>query len=86
MGVRTIPEQFEHECDGCKKTETTEHKDRPKFWGGLIVERHAYDYQGFAVADGTVKRLLCADCLTLAVVKLDEAFTARRALKEKEQQ
>jgi len=68
MATRKIPEAFEHICDGCKKTETSASSSRPKFWSTLTISRDAYDYQGCAVADASVSRLLCENC-TSAVTK-----------------
>jgi len=62
MSVRHIPESFEHTCDGCGWSEVTRNESRPKYWTTLIIQREAYDYQGNAVADGTIRRTLCKEC------------------------
>lgn len=68
MAIREIPRAFIYACDVCGAEHRQENAgghytdSRPPYWVGLIFAQHAYDYQGSAVADGTVKRLLCADC------------------------
>lgn len=81
MAVREIPASYEYVCDGCKKAVTSPKKiGRPTYWATLVVEQDAYDYQGCAVADGTVRRLLCRDCTETASMAINEAIAARAAI------
>lgn len=83
MAVREIPRSFEHTCDACKAVEVSTSKDRPRYWSGLVIEQDAYDYQGCAVADGTVRRLLCGDCTKIVTDAVNKATSARAALEAK---
>lgn len=80
MAIREVPSSYEYICDGCKTTETQAHKSQPKYWCELIFAQPAYDFQGCAVADGTIKRLLCADCTKAAADAVNAAIEARRSL------
>lgn len=60
MPVREIPATKEWCCDLCRKTVID--TSRPKYWANLHLQQDAYDYQGAAVADASVKRLLCDSC------------------------
>lgn len=62
MGTKAIPQFFLHTCDGCGAEVKNAEVQRPKYWADLIIHQDAYDYQGCAVADGSVRRLLCGDC------------------------
>lgn len=62
MAVREIPAAFEMRCDCCGKIETSASKGRPAHWSDFHILRDAYDFQGAAVADGSVKLLLCLEC------------------------
>lgn len=82
MAVREIPASYEYVCDGCKKATTTPTKiGRPRYWATLAIEQNAYDHHGCAVADGTVRRLLCRDCTETASMAINEAIAARAALR-----
>ena len=72
MGVKEIPREFLHTCDGCGVEHRKGSDSRPAHWGTLKLEQYAYDYQGAAVADGTVSMLLCSKCS-------DTAWEAARA-------
>lgn len=71
MAIRTIPQSYEYSCDVCGKTHLQENASghytdsRPPHWSRLTLARHAYDFQGSTVADGTVSKLLCEYCTTL---------------------
>lgn len=80
MGVRKIPAAFEQKCDGCGKVEQTASDSRPAHWCDLIIAQDAYDFQGAAVADGTVRRLLCQECKTTVADAINTAIRARTAL------
>lgn len=75
MGIRAIPASYTYTCDGCG-TELVEKEKvrRPKYWATLIVALDAYDFQGMAVADGTVERLLCAACVTAVTAAINTAL------------
>ncbi len=62
MGTKKVPESYLHTCDGCGATQQHDRVSRPKYWSDLTLSRDAYDYQGCAVADGSVSRLLCDKC------------------------
>lgn len=68
MAIREIPKAFDYICDVCAKTHRQENAgghytdSRPPQWANLIIRQDAYDYQGQAVADGSVTRLLCNGC------------------------
>lgn len=62
MAVREIAASFEFVCDGCKAVETKATNSRPAYWSDFHILRDAYDFQGNACADGSVKLLLCMDC------------------------
>jgi hypothetical protein len=70
MSVREIPPAFEYTCDLCGAIHLQENASghytdsRPPHWGRLTVAQDAHDWQGQAVADGTIKRLLCNKCLS----------------------
>lgn len=79
MGVREIPKQYEHTCDGCRVVKVTNFSSRPTYWTGLNIIADAYDYQGAAVADASVKRLLCYDCTVSVHKAVNNAIEERRA-------
>jgi len=62
MAIKEISKSYIFICDGCRKEHRQEHLRRPSHWMKFILERNALDYQGHAVADGTIKRLLCDVC------------------------
>lgn len=67
MAIKEIPQSFQCVCDGCGKEENLKTRSRPRYWIELKVLADAYDYQGCAVADASVHRILCEKC--------GEAFT-----------
>lgn len=79
MAVTEIQATWRFTCDGCKATEESKTKSRPRYWSDLHILRDAYDYQGCAVADGSVKLLLCADCALAATTAVNKAIDERRA-------
>jgi len=79
MSLRKIEASFEHICDGCGAVERTASTSRPKYWADLHILQDAYDYQGCAVADGSVKRLLCQECKSYVSEAANEAIETRRA-------
>jgi len=68
MAVNEIPRQFEYECDVCGAKHLQQNAgghytdSRPPHWARLEFRMDAYDFQGAAVADGSVRRLLCDGC------------------------
>ena len=84
MAIREIPRAFEYICDVCGKTHRQENAgghytdSRPDHWERLTLARHAYDYQGQAVADGTIKRLICDDCAPGLQKAINDWSEARR--------
>lgn len=68
MAIREIPKSFEYVCDCCGVVDLQKNasghysNSRPPRWASLTLAQDAYDYQGNAVADGTVKLLLCDRC------------------------
>lgn len=78
MAIREIAASFEHICDGCQTVKTSLSKSRPKYWCDFHILRDAYDFQGCAVADASVKRTLCGDCSTAAAEAVNKAIEERR--------
>jgi hypothetical protein len=78
MAVREIAASFRFACDGCGATEEMASKSRPKYWSDLHILRDAYDFQGCAVADGSVRLTLCLDCGATAVEAVNKALDARK--------
>lgn len=80
MAVTDIPARKLFRCDGCaQEVEVGASTTRPAHWTNLHVLQDAYDFQGHAVADGSVKLLLCTKCTTVAVGAVNAAIDARRA-------
>lgn len=69
MAVREIPATKEWCCDICAKTEVR--ANRPAYWANLHLQQDAYDYQGTAVADASVKRLLCSKCREAVIAAIN---------------
>jgi len=80
MAVKTIPQSYEHKCDGCGKTEHSSSSSRLSHWSVLAISRDAHDYSGAAVADGSITRLLCETCGSVVAEAVSEAIRARAAL------
>lgn len=80
MAMREIPAAFEFTCDGCGVTRSGRTKDRPAYWGELILAQDAYDYQGCAVADGTIRHTLCDECRRAVIATVNTAIAARASL------
>lgn len=91
MAVEEIPKSFRYTCDVCGETHTQENANghytngTPPKWAKLVFKRDAVDFQGYAVADGTVERLLCHSCnpaildaINVAAGKLAAAAEAAR--------
>jgi hypothetical protein len=80
MGVREIPKSFEYTCDACAKVHTQRNANghysdsRPPYWSRLTLAQDAHDFQGAAVADGTIKRLLCDDCTPRVSAAINKAI------------
>ena len=49
-----------------EKGESKNEKARPASWAWVVIEQDAFDYQGAAVADGTLRQLACSNCKTRA--------------------
>lgn len=64
MTLREIPKTYKFVCDLCGQSVMQVNNSRPSYWSQLILKQDAYDFQGSAVADGTVVRDLCKDCTT----------------------
>jgi hypothetical protein len=79
MAVREIAASYEAVCDCCKAVEIMASKGRPKYWCDLHILRDAYDFQGCAVADGSVKLLLCLKCGEAATKAMNAVFDDVRA-------
>jgi len=80
MAIREIPKSYEYTCDGCQFVHIQENasghyfNSRPPHWASLTFARDAYDYQGAACADATVKRLLCAMCAGKVALAINAAL------------
>lgn len=79
MAVTEVATRWTYKCDGCGTTEDRESKSRPKHWSDLHILCDAYDFQGAAVADGSVKLLLCLGCGEAAVKAINKSIDDRRA-------
>lgn len=77
MGTQEIPAAYEHVCDGCRATLTAATKSRPAYWSTLTLARDQHDFQGAAVADGTVRRLLCDECSGEVIDAINAALKGR---------
>lgn len=77
MPVTEIPKAYKYVCDGCGAEEKRELFSRPKTWAELIVARDALDYQGAAVADGTVRRMLCEKCSDKVIAAINSALEVK---------
>lgn len=77
MTIKKIPESYLFTCDKCRKEEKQEKSYRPKYWCKLRFEQDAYDFQGNAVADGSVERLLCPECSSIVEKAINAAFSPR---------
>lgn len=79
MAIRHIPEIVVFICDGCSAEQKAdgEYQRRPKYWSTLRVERDAYDYQGCAVADGSIERMLCRECSTKLENAINQALNRK---------
>lgn len=84
MAIQTIPQKYKFVCAGCKKEHESESISRPSYWTELHIKRDAYDFQGFAVADASVHRLLCGDCSKFIYQCMNDATEARAALSKAE--
>lgn len=84
MSIIEIPRQFKYVCDTCGKIHVQENANghysdsRPPHWGRLIIRQDAHDYQGQAVADGTIERLLCSDCHPSVIDAINAWHNARK--------
>ncbi len=83
MSVREIPAAYEFKCDVCGAVVEGTSNSRPTFWGELNVIKDAHDYQGCAVADGSVKRLLCEKCLSAIGKAVNDTAEELRAAAQK---
>ncbi len=78
MAVTEVPKSYIYTCDSCGETHTQENANghysnsRPSYWSNLIIEKDAYDYQGAAVADGSVRLLLCNKCTSDIIDAVNE--------------
>lgn len=81
MSIREIPRAFVYVCDGCKTEHTQENAgghyshSRPPHWASIKIGRDAYDFQGAAVADGSIERLLCEECATKTIASINAALS-----------
>jgi hypothetical protein len=84
MAIETIPQAFKYICDLCGKKHLQENasghysNSRPPRWATLIVAQDAYDYQGCAVGDRTIKRLLCDGCRALVIEAINNVKPSER--------
>lgn len=76
MAVREIPAAVIMVCDGCGKEIEQPSKNRPAHWSDLHILRDAYDFQGCAVADASVRRQLCSECSTVVFHAVNTAIRA----------
>lgn len=80
MAVTDLPARKLFKCDCCgATTEESASTSRPSHWCNLHVLRDAYDFQGCAVADASVKLLLCTPCTTATVAAVNAVVDEVRA-------
>lgn len=85
MGVEEVPRSFLYTCDGCgekheQKNAAGHYTDsRPPNWTRLKWQRDATDFQGAAVAYGSVERLLCLRCSEVIGDAINDALMRREA-------
>lgn len=79
MAIKEIAATFVAVCDGCRKEVSRPNKSRPTHWIDLHLLRNAHDFQGCAVADASVKLLLCDECATEVSNAINTSMDARRA-------
>lgn len=85
MAVQEIPRAFKYVCDVCRTEHLQENasghytNSTPKYWARLVIKQDAYDYQGAAVADGSIERLLCSDCRSGVIAAINTWTDERRA-------
>lgn len=72
MATQIIPEQKIVTCDFCKK----DRKGNDRYGAVLKLGKAALDYQGSAVADGSLSWDLCDKCCDRILNVLDEAIHA----------
>lgn len=78
MGIESVPAKWRYKCDGCGNVETVETVgSRPKYWTDLHWRRDAYDFQGEAVADGSIARMLCGGCSDVLLRAVNDAFVGK---------
>jgi len=77
MATREIPATYQHVCDGCGTTLVAASNSRPRHWSNLTLARDQYDFQGAAVADGTIRRLLCDKCSGEVIDAVNAALKGR---------
>jgi hypothetical protein len=84
MAIEEIPTAFRYICDSCGKIHLQENaaghytNSCPPHWGMLTLAQVAYDFQGAACADATIKRLLCPECKDQTVEAINEAAAILR--------
>lgn len=59
-----IPSKCIITCDACGLQGERGRTSNFRYNGGVVVERDALDFQGAPVANATVRRDLCDDCVT----------------------
>ena len=74
MAVSEITASWRATCDCCKVAEVMPAKGRPKYWSDFQILRYAYDFQGYAVADGSLKLLLCLTCSDATTKAINTTF------------
>lgn len=80
MGIQEIRKSYIYTCDACGKEHIQKNAkgyysdSRPPHWSRLVLNQDAHDFQGAAVADGTIKRLLCEDCTPKVAAAVNAAI------------
>lgn len=82
MAATEVPTSWRMTCDACGAVEVKPAKSRPAHWIDLHLLRDAYDYQGCAVADGSIKLLLCAACADCVTKAINASLEERRTSKD----
>jgi hypothetical protein len=77
MATKTIPMSYLHVCDGCGAEKDSPYQRRPSNWCNLSVGRDAIDFQGQAVGDASITRLLCSDCCSAVISAINSSLASR---------
>ena len=80
MTIRKIPEVFEWKCDMCGVTEEVKtERSKPTMAGKISIFQDAHDFQGHAVADGSVHLDVCRVCKSKVIAAINALNPIKKA-------